>query len=126
MAQRLLLCAEETGTFLEEIVEPMERNRETRPVHGNIGETKMNLAYEDRELPRRRDKTFAGFLPPEILELKRLVLFHEVLLEELRACRTETEKKVVLSLFLTAKVQMTRLAWSLGLKERRWESCSSP
>ena len=50
-----------------------------------------------------------------LLALKRQSQFHDFLLHELLACRTETEKKVVLSVLLTTKVRMRRLAESLNL-----------
>ncbi len=45
----------------------------------------------------------------ELLALERYSRFYHFLCDELRACRTETEKKTVLSVLLTTRIQINRL-----------------
>jgi hypothetical protein len=47
--------------------------------------------------------------PPELLALQRQLHFHAFLREEMEACRTETEKEVVLSALAATRVRMARL-----------------
>ena len=77
----------------------------------------MFVSQEAVKMPRSREDRAEEPFPFGLLALKRQTQFHDFLLHELLACRTETERKVVLSVLLTTKVRMQRLTESLNLSQ---------
>lgn len=74
----------------------------------------MFLSQQAVRIPCSREDGAENRFPSGLLALKRESQFHDFLLHELRACRTETERKVVLSALLTTKVRMKHLVESLN------------
>jgi len=62
-----------------------------------------------------------GSFHPETFALKRHSQFYDFLRDELQACRTKTERTVILSYLLATKVRIKRLAESLNLLEEEGE-----
>ena len=77
----------------------------------------MFLSQEAVKMPCSGEDRAEEPFPFGLLALKRQTQFHDFLVHELRACRTETERKVVLSVLLTTKVRMNHLAESLNLPQ---------
>ena len=75
----------------------------------------MFLSQEAVKMPCSGEDEAERPFPSGLLALKRQTQYHDFLVHELWACRTETERKVVLSVLLTTKVRMKRLAEALNL-----------
>ena len=77
----------------------------------------MHLAQEVTEMSSVTEDTVEPSFYPRFFALKRSAQFYHFLRDELEACRTETERKVVLSLLLTTKLRIEHLAAFLNLRE---------
>ena len=77
----------------------------------------MHLAQEATEMSSVTEDTVERSFHPRFLALKRYSQFYEFLRNELEACRTETERKVILSGLLTTQLRIQKLAAALNLLE---------
>ena len=77
----------------------------------------MYLSQEATAIPSLAEDRVERSFHPEIFALKRQSQFYDFLRDELQACRTETERRVILSYLLATKVRIKRLAESLNLLE---------
>jgi len=75
----------------------------------------MYLAQEAAEMSTITEDTVEPSFYPQLFALKRSWQFYEFLRNELEACRTETERKVILSVLLTTQLRIENLAASLNL-----------
>jgi len=75
----------------------------------------MNLAQETTEMSFVTEDTVEPSFYPQLFALKRSAQFYDFLRNELGSCRTETERKVVLSVLLATQVRIQNLVVSLKL-----------
>jgi hypothetical protein len=75
----------------------------------------MHLPQEATEKSLLTEDTAEPSFYPRILALRRYSHFCAFLRDDLEACRTETERKVVLSVLLTTRLRIRELAASLNL-----------
>lgn len=65
--------------------------------------------------PLEEEDTVEGSCNPQLLELKRMCQFSDFLRQELRACRTEAERGVVLSALVKSRARALQIARGLHL-----------
>ena len=77
----------------------------------------MYLSQETTEMYPRAEDTVERPFHTQLLQLKRQCQFSDFLRQELRACRTETERGVVLSALAKSRARMVQIARGLNLLE---------
>lgn len=85
----------------------------------------MYLPEETVEIHSGMDNPLAEASDPSFRQLRRENLFARFLREELSACRTETEREVVLAALLASKVRILHLTKALILREKQGQGETS-
>lgn len=75
----------------------------------------MALSQQAEKVPFMGEVLAERPFPPELLALKQGSQFYAFLRDELEACRTDTEREVVLSALLKTQMEIRRLVERLNL-----------
>lgn len=78
----------------------------------------MYLPEEATEMHSPEEDVIERPCQPQLLELKRMCQFSDFLHQELRACRTEAERDVVLSALVKSRARILQIARGLHPLDR--------